>query len=62
MSAKAAVITVELKNGVTLQGKLGDMDKNMNFYLYDINVDLEQYPQFVSFHTLTLGLYEECFC
>lgn len=46
MSEKASIVTVELKNGVEIQGKLGDVDQNMNFFLYEINVDLEKYPQF----------------
>lgn len=47
LSEKAAVISVELKNGLVIEGKLGQVDKHLNFNLYDINVDLEKYPHFV---------------
>ena len=47
MVGKGIVISVELKNGVVLQGKLGFVDKYMNFQVYDINVDIDKYPQFV---------------
>lgn len=48
MSGKGIVVSVELKNGVVIQGKLDHVDKYMNFNLFDINVDTEKYPQLVS--------------
>ena len=48
MSEKAAIISIELKNGLVIEGKLGHVDKYLNFNLYDINIDLEKYPHFVS--------------
>jgi small nuclear ribonucleoprotein (snRNP)-like protein len=47
MSDRSVVLSVELKNGLVIQGKVSFVDKHMNFNLYDINVDLEKYPQFV---------------
>lgn len=48
MAGKGIVVSVELKNGVVLQGKLASVDKYMNFNLYELNVDVEKWPQFVS--------------
>lgn len=47
MSDKASIISVELKNGLIIQGKLGHVDKHLNFNLYDINIDIEKFPHFV---------------
>jgi hypothetical protein len=49
MAGKGIAVSVELKNGVILQGKLAQVDKYMNFNLYELNVDVEKWPQFVSF-------------
>lgn len=48
MAGKGNVVSVELKNGIVLQGKLAQVDKYMNFNLYDLNVDIEKWPQFVT--------------
>jgi small nuclear ribonucleoprotein (snRNP)-like protein len=51
MAGKGIAVSVELKNGVILQGKLAAVDKFMNFSLFDLNVDIEKWPQFVGiFH------------
>lgn len=55
MADKSTAVSVELKNGVVLQGKLASVDKFMNFNLYDLNVDVDKWPQFVvDFHQATL--------
>ena len=53
MSEKAAIISIELKSGLIIQGKLGHVDKYLNFNLYDINVDVEKWPHFVSFQRIS---------
>lgn len=45
---KGVVLSVEMKNGVIIQGKLAHVDTKLNFSLYDLKVDLDKYPQFVS--------------
>jgi small nuclear ribonucleoprotein (snRNP)-like protein len=52
MSGKGIVVSVELKNGIVIQGKLDHVDKYMNFNLFDINVDTEKYPQLVEYGDL----------
>ena len=47
LSEKGAVVSIELKNGLLVEGKLGAVDQNLNFNLYDINIDLEKFPHFV---------------
>ena len=48
LSEKGVSIKVELKNGLILEGKLGQCDEKLNFNLYDLNVDFEKYPQLAS--------------
>lgn len=49
------VITIELKNGLELKGRLAFVDKNMNFHLNNVEVeDMTKFPHFVK---LNFNLY-----
>jgi U6 snRNA-associated Sm-like protein LSm2 len=61
MVDRGVAISVELKNGVIIQGKLSYVDKHLNFNLYDINVDIKKYPQFVRRSRLTKITQKTCF-
>jgi small nuclear ribonucleoprotein (snRNP)-like protein len=56
LSEKGAVVSIELKNGLLVEGKLGAVDQNLNFNLYDINIDLEKFPHFVGIILAKLAL------
>ena len=48
LSGKGVVVSVELKNGLVVQGKLEGVDQHLNFSLFDLNIDTEKFPQFVA--------------